>query len=114
MLGDFTTRALSPALSLAKSFANNALTTQLRTALSFVTSPDAPERDNNILNLSLGANYKLKNGHSLNLSAVHLNRFGAEEARRNFSELYGTLGYGYRFGGRLGGRRSTPNAASGN
>jgi hypothetical protein len=112
MLGDFTTRALSPALSLAKSFANNALTTQLRTALSFVTSPDAPERDNNILNLSLGANYKLKNGHSLNLSAVHLNRFGAEEARRNFSELYGTLGYGYRFGGRLGGRRSTPNAAS--
>lgn len=111
MLGDFSTRALSPSLGLTKSFGNNALTTQLRTALSFVTSPDAPERDNNVLNLSMGASYRLKNSHSVNFSAIHLNRFGAENEGRNFSEWYGTLGYGFRFGGKLGGRKSSPNAA---
>jgi hypothetical protein len=112
MLGDLTTRSLSPTIGLTKSFLNNALTTQLRTALSFTTSPDAPQRDNSVLNLSLGGNYKLKNSHSINFSAIHLNRFGAEEANRNFREWYGTLGYGYRFGGRLGGRKAAPNDTS--
>ncbi|MEM6771597.1 MAG: hypothetical protein AAF597_13520, partial [Bacteroidota bacterium] len=106
MLGDISTRSLAPALGLTKAFWNNALTTQLRTAISFISSPDAPDRDNSVFNLSLGANYKLKNSHSLNFSVIHLNRFGAEQASRNFTEWYGTLGYGYRFGGRIGGRRA--------
>lgn len=109
MLGDLSTRALSPTLGLTKALWNNALTMQFRTALSFVTSPDAPQRDNSVLNLTFGANYKLKSSHSINLSAIHLNRFGAEDANRNFREWYGTLGYGYRFGGRLGGRQAAPN-----
>lgn len=109
MLGELTTRSLAPTLGLTKALLNNSLTTQLRTALSFITSPDAPERDNSVFNLSLGANYKLKNSHSINFSTTYLNRFGSEDDNRNFSELYGTLGYGYRFGGQLGGRKAPPN-----
>lgn len=110
-LGDFNNRSISPALGLTKTFANNALSTQLRSALSFITSPTHPDRDNSVLNLSLGLGYKLKSGHSINLSAIHLNRFGAEDPTRNFREWYGTATYGYRFGGKLGGKRpSAPNS----
>ncbi|MEM9529174.1 MAG: hypothetical protein AAGA31_21365, partial [Bacteroidota bacterium] len=112
VLGDISTNSLSPSLGLTKVLWNNSLTTQLRTALSFISSPDAPERENSVLNFSFGANYKLKNSQSINLSVIHLNRFGSEQENRNFREWYGTIGYGYRFGGRLGGRRAAPNAAS--
>lgn len=106
-LGDIRTRALSPTAGLTKTFWNNALSTQLRSSLSFVSSPSG-DMDNNVFNLSLGLNYRLKNSHSLNISGVHLNRFGAIQDSRNFREYYGTIGYSYRFGGKIGGRNGAP------
>ncbi|MEO0732681.1 MAG: hypothetical protein AAFZ52_07595, partial [Bacteroidota bacterium] len=103
-LGPFTNRSVSPTLGLHKRLFNNALTAQLRSALSLVSSPDRPERDHSVLNLSGGLAYRLKNAHSLRLSAVYLDRFGAEAADRNFREWYGSVNYGYRFGGSIGGK----------
>jgi len=105
-LGTFTNRAISPTIGLNKSFWNNAVTAQVRSALSFVSSPDNPDRDNSILNLTAALACKLKNAHSLHLSAAYLNRYGAEAANRNFKEWYGSINYGYRFGGTIGGSKS--------
>ena len=103
-LGELSTRTLSPHAGVTKALFNNSLTTQFRTALSVVRAPDDPGRDHTVVNGNLAATYRLRNSHTVSLSAIYLNRFGAENARRNFSELYGNLSYGYRFGGQLGGR----------
>lgn len=104
-LGMVETRTLAPSVGASKRFFNNALNWSARTALNFVSS-DTPGVGSRVFTASTGLNYRLKNSHSINLDASFVNRFGAETSSRNFSELYGHLGYGYRFGGNLlGGRR---------
>ncbi|MEM9928294.1 MAG: hypothetical protein AAF840_00620 [Bacteroidota bacterium] len=106
MLAGFNSRTFSPSAGVSNSFLNNQLTTAVRTALSLVTVPDFPERDNTVFNLALTAGYKLRNAHTLNASVNYINRFGAEQDIRNFNEWYGSLAYGFRFGGKLFGAKS--------
>ena len=104
-VGSISNRALAPTVGLSKSFLNNALSTYLRGSMNFVRATGMDAGD--VLNLGLGATYRLKNSHRITLASNLLNRFGAAEASRNFSEYYGQIGYGYNFGGSIGLRRRT-------
>ncbi|MFK8165312.1 MAG: hypothetical protein AB8H12_22890 [Lewinella sp.] len=98
-IGTISNNALSPTLGVNKNFFNNALATHLQSALSLTEQ----NGDNNrVFNLSLGGTYRLANSHRLGLRANHINRFGSELANRNFREWYGSLTYGYSFGGTIG------------
>lgn len=110
-LGSMSTRAISPSMGVTKTFFNNALSTQMRSALSLVSGSN---NNNKVVNLSASASYRLASAHRLNFSFTYLNRFGAELATRNFSELYLQAGYGYTFGGSVGlpGRNTTPNTSN--
>jgi hypothetical protein len=99
-LASFGTRSFAPAAGLTKRFFNNALSMNLRTALSFVSQDNAD--NDNVFNANLGGTWRLANSHSLNFGVTHLNRFGSELANRNFSEWYLQAGYGFRFGGNIG------------
>lgn len=99
-LANFSTRSYAPAAGLTKRFFNNALSMNLRTALSFVSQDNAD--NDNVFNASLGGTWRLENSHSVNFGLTHLNRFGSDQATRNFSEWYLRAGYGYRFGGSIG------------
>jgi|AntRauTorckE5430_2_1112549.scaffolds.fasta_scaffold00174_4 hypothetical protein len=111
-IGTINNNALSPTLGLNKNFFNNALATQLQTALSL----SEQNGDNNrIFNLSLGGTYRLANSHRLGLRANHINRFGSDLPNRNFREWFGSLTYGYNFGGSIGGgNKPTPATPSDN
>ncbi|WP_273446704.1 hypothetical protein [Neolewinella agarilytica] len=107
-IGMISNNALSPTLGVNKNFFNNALATHLQSALSLTEQ----NGDNNrVFNLSLGGTYRLANSHRLGLRANHINRFGSELADRNFREWYGSLTYGYSFGGALG-RKEKPATES--
>lgn len=102
-LGDITTSAISPTIAYNRNFFDNALAASVRTVWSlFQQGGD----NNQVLNLSFGGTYRLQNSHSISLRATHLNRFGSAEATRNFSEWYGGVNYGYRFGGSIGKART--------
>ena len=101
-VGQINNFTVAPTAGLSKGFWNNSLNTFLRTSLSFVSQTQGM---NAIANVGLGASYRLKNSHRINCNVNYLNRFGADDPRRNFSEVYGQLGYGYSFGGSLGFRR---------
>ena len=101
-VGQINTFTVAPVAGLSKSFWNNSLNTFARSSMSFVSQPNGM---NAVFNLGSGATYRLKNSHRITATVNYLNRFGAEDARRNFSEVYGQLGYGYSFGGSLGLRR---------
>lgn len=107
-LVNFSTRSYAPAAGLTKRFFNNALSVNLRTALSFVSQENAG--NDNVFNASLGGTWRMANSHSVNFGLTHLNRFGSDQPTRNFSEWYLRAGYGYRFGGSIGFGNGTPPA----
>lgn len=104
-IGTISNRAFAPTLGLNKNFLNNALATYLQSALSLSVQNGDNSR---IFNLSTGATYRLANSHRLGMRATHLNRFGSALASRNFREWYGSLTYGYSFGGKIGRKESPP------
>ncbi len=104
-IGTISNNNFAPTLGINKNFLNNALATYLQSALSLSTQNGDNSR---IFNLSTGATYRLANSHRLGLRATHLNRFGSALASRNFREWYGSLTYGYSFGGTIGKKESPP------
>lgn len=104
-LANFRTQSFSPTFGASRNFFDNALSTNMRTAFSFFQQNGDT---NNVLNLSLGGSYRLKNSHNLGLNITHINRFGAADPALSFSEWYGKVAYGYRFGGSIGGKPKPP------
>jgi len=107
-IGTINNNNFAPTLGINKNFLNNALATHLQSALSLSTQNGDNSR---IFNLSTGATYRLANSHRLGLRATYLNRFGSAVTARNFRELYGSLTYGYNFGGSIGRKEPLPVAA---
>lgn len=109
-LGSIRNRSLAPVFGLNKALWNNALLLNATTALSFFQ--EAGNDDNKVLNLQFGGRYQLRNSHRVGLSAMHISRFGSEDALRNFGEWYGQINYGYQFGGQIGGKKETTNPSN--
>lgn len=108
-IGTISNNNFASTLGLNKNFLNNALATHLQSSLSLSTQNGDNSR---VLNLSTGATYRLANSHRLGLRATYLNRFGSSIITRNFRELYGSLTYGYSFGGSIGRKEPPlPNAS---
>lgn len=100
----FTNRSVAPTVGLSRNFLDGKATSYLQSAFSFQSrNGDA----NQIFNLSLGGSYRLESSHRLGLRASHLNRIGGGGNDPGFSEWYGSISYGYSFGGKIGGKKNS-------
>jgi hypothetical protein len=103
-ISTFTNRSVAPTVGLSRSFLDGQLRSYLQSALSFQSRNG---ESNQIFNLSFGGSYRLQSSHQLSLRASHLNKFGGGDADPAFSEWYGSISYGYSFGGKIDGKKNS-------
>lgn len=86
-----------PTLALSKTFFDR----KIRTSLSSSWNASYIDADlaNRILNIRLTNSFTIKKKHSINMSAVYLNRLQTNNLNTapEFNEFTGTVGYNYRF-----------------
>lgn len=92
------TRMLGPTASVSKALFNRKFRATLSSAYNNTYSNGV--NLNTVINCRVNGALSIRNKHSLNLSAVMVNRntTSAERSRKSSAEFTGTLGYNYRFG----------------
>lgn len=90
---------ISPTIGITKGFYERKLQTTFRSTYNLISSQN--RGNSNVLNLTLGATYLYQEDHSFSFSTSFINRTGGGQEFPSFSEWYGRLAYGYRFGGNL-------------
>ncbi|MEL6973142.1 MAG: hypothetical protein AAFO02_23460 [Bacteroidota bacterium] len=70
--------------------------TQLRATYNLVSQDSGP--NSNVLNLTVGASYNFLEDHNISFTNSFINRSSSSDDIPNFSEWYGRISYGYRFG----------------
>jgi len=96
-LSQFNNNTFSPTVGITKSFWDRKLQTLFRTSYNLVSQENGST--SNVLNLTFGASYFFLKDHSLSFNTSVINRSGSGEDIPDFTELYGRISYGYRFGG---------------
>ncbi len=96
-LSQFDNNTISPTLGITKGFFERKLQTLLRATFNRVSRQGGD--GSNVFNLTLGANYNFLEDHSFNFRTSLINRSSAAQDIPDFTEWYGLISYGYRFGG---------------
>jgi hypothetical protein len=100
--GSFSeTRMLGPTASVSKALFNRKFRATLSSAYNSTYSHGVTL--NTVTSCRVNGALSIRNKHSLNLSAVMVNRIttSAEGLRKSYAEFTGTLGYSYGFGNKL-------------
>lgn len=98
-LEQFNNNTVSPTVAITKGFLDRQLQTQLRATYNWVSQDAGPS--SNVLNLTLGASYSFLEDHSISFTNSFINRTSSSNDIPDFSEWYGRISYGYRFGADL-------------
>ncbi|MEO0725488.1 MAG: hypothetical protein AAFZ63_13170 [Bacteroidota bacterium] len=92
----FNNNTISPTVAVSKGFLERQLQTQLRATYNLVSQDSGP--NSNVLNLTVGASYNFLEDHNISFTNSFINRSSSSDDIPNFSEWYGRISYGYRFG----------------
>ena len=95
-LSQFDNNTISPTVSISKGFLERKLQTVARATYNWVSQEAGS--NSNVLNLTLGANYTFLEDHTFSFSTSLINRSSSDQDISNFTEWYGRISYGYRFG----------------
>lgn len=98
-LSQFDNNTVSPTLAISKGFLERQLQTQFRATYNWVSQENGPA--SNVLNLTVGASYNFLEDHNISFTNSFINRTSSSNDISDFSEWYGRISYGYRFGADL-------------
>ena len=98
-LSQFDNTTISPTLGITKGFWERKLQTSLRTTYNLVSRNGSSNTQ--VLNFTIGATYLFLEDHTFSLSTSLIRRNSSLQEFPSFTEWYGRLAYGYRFGGNI-------------
>lgn len=91
---DIVSTYITPSFLADKTFLNEKLVADARLSINYISQL---ENETVLLNLGLGARYKLNKDNDLGFSANIIQQFGSGDAIKQFFESYFNVTYGYRF-----------------